>query len=62
MPRKLPKTGTDQFMERLEAYGEQCVRVRMIYEMGQGIGLEDATRKRGTMFNELVKMFETKGT
>jgi hypothetical protein len=61
MPRKLPKTATEQFTTTLGSFEET------VLELGQFgdetfVEKSDLERKAGTLRNKLIKMFETKGT
>ena len=60
MPRKLPKTATEQFTQTLDNFETTLLALG---EFGPGIFVEkgELERKAGTLRNKLIKMFETRG-
>jgi hypothetical protein len=61
MPRKLPKSATDQFIAALELFETACV-MRGRVEHADTVLLEDSERKAEAYKLKIVKMFDAKGT
>lgn len=57
MPRKLPKTGLEQFTRELERHETLC---RLIGAGGPDYA--NLSREIGTVRNRLIKLYESKGT
>jgi len=61
MPRRLPKTALEQFVQTLENYEQTVLELG---EFGPGIFIEkgELERKINKLRTKLIKMYETKGT